>query len=57
MLKLLKKLLEDEEAPTAVEYVLMAAGVALVILVAVWFFGGTVSNSFDNAAKQLEAPH
>jgi Flp pilus assembly pilin Flp len=57
MSKLLKKFLEDEEAPTAVEYVFMVAGIALVILAAVWFFGGAVSNKFDDAGKQLNAPH
>jgi Flp pilus assembly pilin Flp len=57
MLKLLKKFLEDEEAPTAVEYVLMVTGVAVLILAAVWVFGGAVSNKFDDAGKQLNAPH
>lgn len=53
MLERLKRLLRDEHGPTSVEYVLMAAGVALVILTAVWFFGGVVSNSFDVAARTL----
>jgi Flp pilus assembly pilin Flp len=52
----LAKLIQDESAPTAVEYVLMAAGIALVILVAVVFFGGAVSNSFDKSAKALTSP-
>lgn len=53
MLAQLKRLLQDEHGPTSVEYVLMASGVALVILTAVWLFGGVVSNSFDVAAKKL----
>jgi Flp pilus assembly pilin Flp len=51
----LGQLLRDEEGPTAVEYVLMAAGVALVILVAVMFFGSAVSSSFQNAANTLQS--
>ncbi len=55
MRELIRKLLRDEEGPTAVEYVLMASGVALLILVAVWFFGGSVSNQFNDAAQKLQA--
>ena len=55
MRELLKRLLEDEDAPTAVEYVLMAAGVALVILVAVTFFGVAVSSSLRNTANTLQS--
>ena len=55
MRELLKRLLEDEDAPTAVEYVLMAAGVALVILVAVTFFGVAVSSSLQNTANTLQS--
>jgi pilus assembly protein Flp/PilA len=55
MLELLKKLLRDEEGPTAIEYVLMVTGVAVLILAAVWFFGGNVSSKFDEAAQKLQA--
>ena len=50
----LKRLLKDEEGPTSVEYVIIIAGMALVILAAVWLFGGTVSNKFDDSAKLLQ---
>ena len=55
MLERLKNLLRDEEGPTAVEYVLMAAGVALVILVAVMFFGSAVSSSLQRTANTLQS--
>ncbi len=53
MLQNIKKLLKDEEAPTAVEYALMGAGIAVVIIAAVWFLGGTVSNKFTNVAQSI----
>ncbi len=53
MLKNIKRLLKDEEAPTAVEYALMVAGVAVLIIVAVWFLGGSVSNKFNEAGQAI----
>jgi pilus assembly protein Flp/PilA len=53
MLKNIKRLLKDEEAPTAVEYALMVAGIAVVIIAAVWFLGGTVSNKFTDVAATI----
>jgi pilus assembly protein Flp/PilA len=48
MLEQLKKLVKDEEAPTAVEYAIMIAGIAVVVMVAVFAIG-------DNANKKFEA--
>jgi pilus assembly protein Flp/PilA len=53
VLKSIKRLLRDEEAPTAVEYTIMVAGIALVIIGAVWLFGGTISTKFDQETKTL----
>jgi pilus assembly protein Flp/PilA len=53
MLQNIKKLLRDEEAPTAVEYALMVAGIAVVIIAAVWFLGGTVSNKFSQVGASI----
>jgi len=53
MIECAKKLLRDEEAPTAVEYALMVGGVALVIIGAVWFFGSTISNSFTDSTDKM----
>lgn len=53
MLKKLVRLLRDEEAPTAVEYGLLVAGIAVVIIVAVWALGHSVSSKFDTVAKTI----
>ena len=53
MLQKIKLLLKDEEAPTAVEYALMVAGIAVVIIAAVWFLGGRVSNTFSSVANSM----
>jgi pilus assembly protein Flp/PilA len=54
MNKNLLALWKDEEAPTAVEYALMVAGIAVVIIAAVWALGGNVSKKFDSVAKSLQ---
>ena len=53
MLKNIKRLLKDEEAPTAVEYALMVAGIAVVIIAAVWFLGTAVSSKFDVVGQSI----
>ena len=55
MLKNIVRLLKDEEAPTAVEYALMVAGIAVVIIAAVWFLGGTVSSKFKEVGDTIKA--
>jgi len=55
MLKNIKRLLKDEEAPTAVEYALMVAGIAVVIIAAVWFLGTTVSSKFSEVGQSIGA--
>ncbi len=56
MLKNIKRLLKDEEAPTAVEYALMVAGVAVIIIAAVYFLGGQVRDKFQTAGEAIQAP-
>lgn len=53
MIKNLVRLLKDEEAPTAVEYGLMVAGIAVVIIAAVWALGRSVSSQFDVVGKSI----
>jgi pilus assembly protein Flp/PilA len=53
MVKHLMRLWKDEEAPTAVEYALMVAGIAGVIIVAVYALGGKVSSRFDVISKTI----
>lgn len=54
----LKKLLKDEEAPSAVEYGLMVAAVAAVIIGTVFLLGGKTNNAFNKLAgnAQFGAP-
>ena len=53
MLNNLKKLIRDEQAPTAVEYALMVAGIAVVIVAAVYLLGSGVKNSFSKTTEHL----
>jgi pilus assembly protein Flp/PilA len=53
MLKNLIKLLKDEEGATALEYGLMAAAVAGVLIVIAYFLGGQVSKSLNNVAQHM----
>jgi len=52
----IKMLLRDEEAPTAVEYGLMVAGIAVLIIGAVWALGGGLSNLFGSVNTQISNP-
>jgi len=53
MLNNLAKLIEDEEGATALEYGLMAAAVAGVLIITAYFLGGKVSNSLNNVAQHV----
>jgi pilus assembly protein Flp/PilA len=53
MLKNLIKLLKDEEGATALEYGLMAAAVAGVLIVVAYFLGGRVSSTLNNVAQHM----
>jgi pilus assembly protein Flp/PilA len=55
MIEQLKNLAKDEEAPTAVEYALMVAGIALAVILAVTNLGGTVNTRFTNANTRIGA--
>ena len=45
----------DERGATAVEYGLLITGIAAVITVAVFAFGGVVKNIFNNTCNSLGA--
>ena len=47
------KLLDDEEAPTAVEYAIMVAGVAVVIIAVVFLLGTNITKTFHQAAEAI----
>jgi pilus assembly protein Flp/PilA len=53
MLKNLKKLIKDEEGATAVEYGLIVAAIAGLIIVVVFLLGNKVNNAFANVAGHM----
>ena len=53
MLKNLAMLIEDDEGATALEYGLMAAAVAGVLIIVAYFLGARVSNSLNNVAQHV----
>ena len=54
MLNRLKHLIRDDGGVTAIEYGLIAALIAVVIIVAVTLVGGRLTNTFDDVATALE---
>ncbi len=57
MLKLIAKVQSfrsDERGATAIEYGLIAAGIAVAISVAVFAFGGDLSTLFDDMSTKLQ---
>lgn len=56
MLTLLKRFRRSEEGATAIEYGLIAAGIAVAIAAAVFALGGNLSTMFGGIADQLAAP-
>ena len=53
MLEKLRRLIRDEEAPTAVEYAIMVAGIAVVIIAVVFLLGRGVRDTLHHVADQL----
>jgi pilus assembly protein Flp/PilA len=53
MLEQLKKLMKDEEAPTAVEYGLMLAAIAVVVMGVAFNLGETVEKKFDAVDQEM----
>lgn len=48
-----RMMLEADEGATAVEYGLMVAGIAVVIILAVWALGGSVRDLFNDVAAEI----
>ena len=53
MLKNLKKLFKDEEGATALEYGLIAAAIAGVIITVMYLLGNKVNNTITNVAAHM----
>ena len=43
-----------EDGQTMTEYVLILAGIALLVILAVWLLGGTISDLFSDTASTIE---
>ena len=54
MINLLKKLLREEDGPTAVEYAVMLAMIVAVCIGAVNSMAEATADSFDTSAEELE---
>jgi pilus assembly protein Flp/PilA len=54
MINLFKKLLRDEDGPTAVEYAVMLALIIAVCVAAVNTMAHATADSFDTSAKNLD---
>ena len=52
----LKRWKESESGATAIEYGLIAAGIAIVIIVAVTLIGESLENTFNSVATALQNP-
>jgi pilus assembly protein Flp/PilA len=53
MSKTMRTLLEDESGATAVEYGLIVAAIAGLIIVVVFLLGKKVNNAFSNVANHM----
>jgi len=53
-MKIFKQFLTDESGATAIEYALIAAGIALAIIVAVNSLGTVLSNKFGAISTSLK---
>ncbi len=53
MVSTLRKLWKDEEGATAVEYGLMVAAIAAVIVIIVFSLGKTVSSTFEKVNTSI----
>lgn len=52
----LASLKNREDGQTMTEYVLILAGIALLVILAVWLLGGNISQLFSDTASTVEAP-
>jgi pilus assembly protein Flp/PilA len=54
MLQLLSRFLRDQSGATAIEYCIIAAGISIVIVVAVNGIGSSLNNSFTSVNSSLK---
>lgn len=56
MSKFLTRFLDDESGATAIEYGLIAAGIAVVIIAAVQLVGTNLNGTFTSVSTAVQAP-
>jgi pilus assembly protein Flp/PilA len=56
MKNLVTKFVRDESGATAIEYGLIAAGIAVVIIAAVQLVGSNLNKTFGSVASAVSAP-
>jgi pilus assembly protein Flp/PilA len=56
MKNLVTKFVRDESGATAIEYGLIAAGIAVVIIAAVQLVGSNLNKTFSSVASAVSAP-
>jgi Flp pilus assembly pilin Flp len=52
----LASLKNREDGQTMTEYVLILAGIALLVILAVWLLGGRIEGLFSDTASTVQAP-
>jgi pilus assembly protein Flp/PilA len=55
MSKFLKRFADDESGATAIEYGLIAAGIAVAIIAAVNLLGDTLQETFEDVESQIRS--
>lgn len=53
---MVKKLMGDEEGQGLLEYILIIALVAAIVVIALTFFGETVKNQYNNTINGVASP-
>jgi pilus assembly protein Flp/PilA len=53
MLRDLIRLIDDESGATAMEYGLMSAAIAGVLIIVAYYLGGKISNALSNVAEHM----
>lgn len=55
MITRIRTLIKENRGASAVEYGLLVAGIAVVVIAAVFFLGGTVRDNFNQVGSSVEA--
>jgi pilus assembly protein Flp/PilA len=53
MMKMLTQIIRDEEGQGMVEYGLIIAGIALLVIAAIWLLGPKIADMFNKINNQL----